>query len=434
MLSFGNCSDIEYYTKKIKSCNTLLDVWRYICNVKKEINQKLNIMKKLAFNGIGLLVMFFSVFLMSSCEKETTTGNEVETTQVKDDSVSGECYNSLVYMREEEKLAHDVYVKMYELWDVKIFDNISKSETVHTNAVKGLLELYGIEDPALPGEGEFSNPELQGLYDTLVTMGSNSLVDALTVGATIEEVDILDLDEAIENCDVDTVKTVYGRLRHGSTHHLKAFVGWLATQGVDYQPQYLSQEEYDEIMNSDWNGDGDGGGCHDSTSYDYDLTEEEAAGLLFMREEEKLAHDVYINMYDLWNIPVFLNISKSETQHTNKVLGLLELYGLEDPALPGVGEFSNDELQSLYNDLMAQGSDSLIAGLIVGATIEEVDILDLFERIEQTDKTPIITVYSHLEKGSEAHLRAFVKQLAWRGVDYEPQFLSQEMFDEIMGN
>jgi len=87
------------------------------------------------------------------------------------------------------------------------------------------------------------------------------------------------------------------------------------------------------------------GGCNGDTTL-VPLTEEEESGLLFMREEEKLAHDVYVNMYDLWEVPVFYNISKSETQHTTKVLSLIELYGLEDPALPGVGEFSNEDLQS----------------------------------------------------------------------------------------
>ena len=392
-------------------------------------------MKKIVLSGIGIVLFFLSTITFTSCDKKTEVIEESQfTTTVKDDSVTDDCYNTLVYMREEEKLAHDVYVNMYQLWNASVFDNISKSETVHTNAIKGLLDLYGIDDPTLPGLGEFSNPELQSLYDTLIANGSSSLLDALMVGATIEEVDIIDLDEAMESCDVDTIDVVYSRLRNGSTHHLKAFVGWLAKMGVQYAPQYLSQEEYDEIMNSSWNGnEGGNGGCGGDTTL-VPLTEEEEAGLLFMREEEKLAHDVYVNMYALWNVPVFNNISKSETQHTTKVLSLIELYGLEDPALPGVGEFSNEDLQSLYNNLMAQGSDSLVAGLIVGATIEEVDILDLFERMEQTENTNILMVYSSLEKGSEAHLRAFVAQLALNGIDYEPQFLTQEQFDEIIGN
>jgi hypothetical protein len=391
------------------------------------LNQKNKVMKNLKFKSIAVLTFVFGILAFTSCNKDDVSNNVSNDgyKSVTVDSIDGYCYTSLQYMREEEKLAHDVYVYLYDLWNVPIFNNISKAETVHTNAIKGLLTYFDIEDPALPGEGEFSNPELQDLYNTLIEAGSGSLVDALTVGATIEEVDIIDLDNAMDSCDVDTIDVVYDRLRTGSTHHLKAFVAWLSSQGVDYQPQYLSQEEFDEIINGD--------GHHDDDTTTVSLTEEEAAGILFMREEEKLAHDVYVNMYNMWGLKTFLFISKSETMHTNKVLGLIEYYGLEDPALPGNGEFSNEELQNLYNDLMAQGSDSLIAALKVGATIEEVDILDLWERLEQTDKLPITRVYSHLEKGSEHHLRAFVYQLKLRGVEYEPQYLTQEQYDAIIG-
>ncbi len=388
-------------------------------------------MKKLVLGGISFL-MLISAITFTSCEKQsdiTNANNGQPFKEVQDDSVTGDCYSSLVYMREEEKLAHDVYVNMYELWNVRVFDHISKAETVHTNAIKGLLDLYGIDDPVLSGVGQFTNSDLQALYDSLISKGSGSLKDALLVGATIEEVDIIDLDDAMEQCDNDTIDTVYSRLRHGSTHHLKAFVGWLAKMGIQYEPQYLSQEEYDEIMNSSWNGNG---GCGDSTLVA--LTQQEKAGLLFMREEEKLAHDVYVNMYSLWGVRVFLNISKSETQHINSVLRLINLYGLEDPALPGIGEFSDETLQTLYDNLMAQGSDSLVAGLIVGTTIEEVDILDLFEQMEQTENTRLLMVYSHLEKGSEAHLRAYVAQLKFRGITYEPQYLSQDQYDAIVRN
>jgi hypothetical protein len=391
------------------------------------LNQKNKVMKNLKFKSIAVLTFVFGILAFTSCNKDDVSNNVSNDgyKSVTVDSIDGYCYTSLQYMREEEKLAHDVYVYLYDLWNVPIFNNISKAETVHTNAIKGLLTYFDIEDPALPGEGEFSNPELQDLYNTLIETGSGSLVDALTVGATIEEVDIIDLDNAMDSCDVDTIDVVYNRLRTGSTHHLKAFVAWLSNQGVDYQPQYLSQEEFDEIIN----GDGD----DDSDTTIVSLTEEEAAGILFMREEEKLAHDVYVNMYNMWGLKTFLFISRSETIHTNKVLGLIEYYDLEDPALPGIGEFSNEELQNLYNDLMAQGSDSLIAALKVGATIEEVDILDLWERLEQTDKLPITRVYSHLEKGSEHHLKAFVNQLKLRGVEYEPQYLTQEQYDAIIG-
>ncbi len=397
-------------------------------------------MKTRNFKFFSIAVALLSLITVTGCEEQSELENldnmELSATEAENmvnDSIQN-INDMLKYMREEEKLAHDVYVTLYDQWDAKVFENISKSETKHTDAIKGLLDYYNIEDPALTGIGAFNNEELQKLYDDLTAQGNASLIEALKVGATIEEVDIIDLDTAMNNCDVDTILTVYGNLRKGSTHHLKAFVYNLSKQGVDYAPQFLTQEEYDEIINStdsiSGNGDGE---CKDSTNVGT-ITEEEANGLLWMREEEKLAHDVYVNMYQLWGVKTFDNISKAETKHTESVLSLLNIYGLEDPALPGIGDFSNADLQKLYNDLMAKGKLSLIDGLTVGAIIEEVDIIDLEERMDETENATILKVYSSLKKGSENHLKAYVYQLKTRGVDYKPQYLSQEEFDEIINN
>ncbi len=100
-------------------------------------------------------------------------------------------------MREEEKLAGDVYRYFYDLWGSTIFQNIASSEDAHTDAILDLLNQYGIEDPASADPGVFSNPDLQALYDELTAMGSNSLKEAFLVGAAIEEIDILDIEEYI---------------------------------------------------------------------------------------------------------------------------------------------------------------------------------------------------------------------------------------------
>lgn len=164
------------------------------------------------------------------------------------------------------------------------------------------------------------------------------------------------------------------------------------------------------------------------------LTTAEADGLLFMREEEKLAHDVYVTLGGQWGLPLFDNIAGSEQTHTNAVLVLLERYGLSDPAVGnGVGVFTNSTLQTLYDQLVAQGSASLTAALTVGATIEDLDIVDLQTRIAQTDKTDIQLVYENLMRGSGNHLRAFTKTLTQQsGVIYQPQYLDQAAYDAIV--
>ena len=151
-----------------------------------------------------------------------------------------------------------------------------------------------------------------------------------------------------------------------------------------------------------------------------------------MREEEKLARDVYITMYEMYDNKVFNNISKAEQMHMDKVLTLLEKYDIEDPSLEGIGEFSNEKLQKLYNDLIEQGSISEIDALLVGATIEDVDIFDLDEFTAETTDPDIITVYDALNCGSRNHMRAFNTQLDSLGVTYTPQFITQEQFDAII--
>ena len=166
------------------------------------------------------------------------------------------------------------------------------------------------------------------------------------------------------------------------------------------------------------------------------LSAEEAEGLQFMREEEKLAHDVYVTLYEQWGLRVFNNIAASEQKHTEAVSYLLDRYDVTDPAAGNaVGEFTDDGLQALYRRLVAQGSESVADALEAGAVIEEADILDLQERLAATGNADIQRVYKNLLAGSENHLRAFVANLENRtGETYEPQYLSQAAYDTIIGS
>ena len=156
----------------------------------------------------------------------------------------------LLYMREEEKLARDAYITLYEKWGIPIFNNISNSEQTHTDSIKVLIDRYNLTDSALNEVGKFTNQELQSLYDALILKGSVSLEEALVVGASIEEIDILDLEDAIGNTNKEDIQTVYGNLMKGSRNHLRSFVKNMDSRGYSYTPQYLPQEDFDEIVNS----------------------------------------------------------------------------------------------------------------------------------------------------------------------------------------
>jgi hypothetical protein len=164
------------------------------------------------------------------------------------------------------------------------------------------------------------------------------------------------------------------------------------------------------------------------------ITSEEATVLFWMREEEKLARDVYLVLYAQWKLPAFQRIANSEQRHFDGVGSRLVQFGLADPASPLPGVFNQEELQNLYQQMVFNGSQSYIQALTVGATIEDVDIADLISAIDGTTNLALKRTYENLLEGSKNHLRAFVGLLRNQGADYTPTQIDQVLFDSIMGD
>jgi len=158
----------------------------------------------------------------------------------------------LVYLREEEKVARDVYLTLLSVHGLGIFDNISRAEQNHMDAVLRLLETYGIPDPVTDDAvGVFHNAFLAQLYGELVDLGSGSVLAALTVGATIEDLDLYDIQAMVDRAVSRNVLNVYDSLSCGSRNHLRAFCGQLAMLGATYEAQYLTVAEVEAILASD---------------------------------------------------------------------------------------------------------------------------------------------------------------------------------------
>ncbi len=163
------------------------------------------------------------------------------------------------------------------------------------------------------------------------------------------------------------------------------------------------------------------------------LTAEEEADMLFMREEEKLARDVYILLYDQWADAVFDNIAESEQRHMDSMAVLLNTYGLTDPVQDSrVGAFTNPDLATLFTTLTVRGQVSQLEALGVGAFIEEVDMRDIQAAIDNSGHADITQTYENLLRGSRNHLRAFVRTIENLGVVYEAQVLPQSDVDAIV--
>lgn len=171
-----------------------------------------------------------------------------------------------------------------------------------------------------------------------------------------------------------------------------------------------------------------------NTTTNSEITETEKKGLLLMREEEKLARDVYTTLGDAWGVRVFTNIAASEQTHMNVMGDLLKTYGIADPIVnETVGVFTNPDLQKLYNDLTKRGLSSIAEAFQVGALIEDLDIYDLEKLLTETNKEDIVSAYKNLQKGSRNHMRAFTKQIEKAGGVYVPQYISASEYQEIIG-
>ncbi len=205
------------------------------------------------------LIAFLALGLFINSEA-TTLNTDQNTIAIRGISNSGSeplseaVIDGLLLMREEEKMARDVYLVLYEHWQQRVFKNIARSEQRHTDAIKTLLDKYSLQDPMINDSiGVFKNKKLQSLYNQLIERGKKSLIEALQVGALIEEIDILDLQNELSRLNGnEDIAFVYQNLMRGSRNHLRAFVKNLKRQGITYKPIKLDQAEFDAIVNNNW--------------------------------------------------------------------------------------------------------------------------------------------------------------------------------------
>lgn len=164
------------------------------------------------------------------------------------------------------------------------------------------------------------------------------------------------------------------------------------------------------------------------------LSAAETADLRFMREEEKLARDVYLQLFDQWSTPQFANVASAEQNHMDAMLRLLTRYRVADPAAGMIiGEFTDPSLQALHDNLMALGNASELAALKVGGFIEEADMQDIVAAIDLSQHADIDQTYSRLLCGSRNHLRAYAAQVGLvSGTAYVAQILDQADVDAII--
>lgn len=207
------------------------------------------------------VVFLLGVLLLSGCEKDgpldADQGSLSQSLAAIQSSVTNLPLESLdpaereriLFIREEEKLAYDVYQTLFDRYGVKIFQNIPNSELSHMEAMLSIIKKYQLIDPMdTHPRGVFTDPVLQTLYNALVSQGQVSLLAAYQVGAKIEELDIYDLNKSIAVTNNQDVKLVYDFLNKGSRNHLRSFYKNLSNAGGTYVPVYISLAEFTAIV------------------------------------------------------------------------------------------------------------------------------------------------------------------------------------------
>ncbi|WP_268034520.1 DUF2202 domain-containing protein [Algoriphagus sp. PAP.12] len=192
----------------------------------------------------SILPLFILLAGLFSCQDEE---KPMVSTTLSDAEIE-----TLLFTREEEKLAHDVYIYAYEKYGNILFQNIANSESQHIQSILTQMNAFDISDP-LNGStipGEFTLSAIQTLYDNLTSQVDQSLNDAIIAGLWIEDIDIYDLENAIAETSQSSLATVYGSLQCGSSNHMRAFYGLATQYGVDYSPSYISQTLYEDIITS----------------------------------------------------------------------------------------------------------------------------------------------------------------------------------------
>lgn len=204
------------------------------------MKSKVNLNKKLvSYIVFGLFIAASGTYLITGDKKTQNDKNIAQATSYNEqNSAQQQSYKAaesktttpqpssqemLYFLIEEEKLAHDVYTKLYEKYGANVFGNILQSESTHQDKVLSLITTRGLEDPRIDEIGKFKNPELQSLYDQLIKQGIQNATEAYKVGVAIEEKDIADISAYLAYAtDQDVIDTLES-LRKGSENHLRAF-------------------------------------------------------------------------------------------------------------------------------------------------------------------------------------------------------------------
>ena len=218
----------------------------------------------ITIGGIVVLALVAAAFILETDDQKTlnvseedgiTKLNQDQLQQIIDKNQAGVLSDTekrnIRFIIEEEKMARDLYFEFSKKYDKQIFENIYKAEQTHMKSMQKLVNKYGMEDPTAKTDvGEFQNRQIQKMYDELLEQGNKSLVEALKVGAEVEDRDIDDIQDNMTNTSKADILFVYENLKRASKNHLRAFMKNIEKENGEYSPKYLEQAEFNSIVGS----------------------------------------------------------------------------------------------------------------------------------------------------------------------------------------
>jgi len=150
-------------------------------------------------------------------------------------------------VREDEKVARDLYFSFFGTFGLKPFENIGKAEDNHIKATEKLFDYYEIDYPALSENGKFENAIRQKLFDSLLLKGTPEL-EAFKVMAMLEESNIVEYGEVLKTIANPNIKIVIENLARASANHFKAAIRQITALGGTYTPALMTQEQYRAVI------------------------------------------------------------------------------------------------------------------------------------------------------------------------------------------
>lgn len=162
------------------------------------------------------------------------------------------------------------------------------------------------------------------------------------------------------------------------------------------------------------------------------LTTDEIEFIYAVREDEKLAHNLYI--YFVTQYPTarqLANIGNAEINHITTIERVFTYYEIDFPTLGQPGVFTDENRQAIYTRLTAQGS-TLHEAYQVMAALEEENIVIYSKVASELTNPNLQLIINNLAQSSENHFKVLVNQITAWGSIYTPTLLEASQYEEIL--